>query len=69
MEEKKETEIIETRIQILPNGPLLVHGPISVTNSDGKTEKKNNITSFCRCGISSTKPYCDGSHFEAGFKE
>lgn len=53
----------------LPNGPLLVYGTLSVKDKDGNTEKKNKTTAFCRCGASNNKPYCDGSHIEANFKD
>lgn len=50
-----------------PDGPLLVRGPIRVVRQDGSVE---DITrgAFCRCGQSGNKPFCDGSHREAGFR-
>ncbi|MFT5247512.1 MAG: putative Fe-S cluster protein YjdI [Litorivivens sp.] len=56
-----------TKVDILPNGPLLVHGSLDVSNS-GKMEKKEVTTAFCRCGASASKPYCDGSHNNIGFE-
>jgi uncharacterized Fe-S cluster protein YjdI len=56
-----------TKIDVLPNGPMLVHGTIEVTNA-GKMEKKEVTTAFCRCGASANKPYCDGAHNRIGFE-
>lgn len=48
------------------NGPLLVRGPLTVVASDGGTSRGTK-GALCRCGVSSTRPFCDGSHREAGF--
>jgi uncharacterized Fe-S cluster protein YjdI len=53
--------------EVSPNGPLLVRGEIIVKDAQGNETRKSNITAFCRCGASSNKPYCDGSHRSAGF--
>jgi uncharacterized Fe-S cluster protein YjdI len=57
----------ETIVETSPNGPLLVYGNVSIKNSEGVITKKNNVTAFCRCGGSSNKPFCDGTHKEIGF--
>ena len=49
------------------NGPLLVRGPLTVAASDGATSQGTK-GALCRCGSSSTKPFCDGSHRETGFE-
>lgn len=67
-EEDKEEAYLETKIEVLENGPLLVYGTLHITNANGETEKKNKTTAFCRCGASQNKPYCDGAHREAQFK-
>lgn len=48
------------------DGPLLVRGPLTVVGVDGGTSTGTK-GALCRCGASSTKPFCDGSHREAGF--
>lgn len=48
------------------NGPLLVRGPLTVRAPDGGTSHGVK-GALCRCGASATKPFCDGSHREAGF--
>ena len=55
------------KIQLAPNGPLLVKGEISIAHADGSEETKNN-PALCRCGASDNKPFCDGSHKEANFQ-
>ncbi|AKA35259.1 MAG: hypothetical protein CMH48_01785 [Muricauda sp.] len=68
---KGEIEMEETKItecNIVENGPLLVSGDLKVTLADGTVETKKRSTAFCRCGASSNKPYCDGSHKEIGFE-
>ena len=67
-EENKEEAYLETKIEVLQNGPLLVYGTLHITNAKGETEKKNKTTAFCRCGVSQNKPYCDGAHRNAEFK-
>lgn len=67
-EEKLEEEDTETKVDVLENGPLLVHGTLKVTNANGDTETKDKTTAFCRCGASNNKPYCDGSHVKIAFK-
>ena len=67
-EDNKEEEHLETTIEVLENGPLLVYGTLKVTHKDGTKELKNKTTAFCRCGGSGNKPYCDGSHIKNNFK-
>jgi CDGSH-type Zn-finger protein len=49
------------------NGPLLVTGTLNVTDTEGNTTIKTKKTAFCRCGASSNKPYCDGTHAKINF--
>ncbi|MBL7471673.1 (4Fe-4S)-binding protein [Robertkochia sediminum] len=58
----------DTLVEIMENGPLLVHGKLHVAHPNGDTEEKEKTTAFCRCGASANKPYCDGAHRKAGFK-
>ena len=66
-ETPKEATSSETKVDVLENGPLLVHGTLKVVHKDGKEETKNKTTAFCRCGSSANKPYCDGTHNKQGF--
>ncbi|MBO6523372.1 MAG: CDGSH iron-sulfur domain-containing protein [Balneolaceae bacterium] len=57
----------ELSVTIFPNAPFVVEGNYTLNGSDQaiSTQKK---MSFCRCGASSNKPFCDGSHKEAEFR-
>jgi len=55
------------KIQLAPNGPILVQGEITLVHSNGSEEVKKN-PALCRCGDSDNKPFCDGSHKGAGFE-
>lgn len=65
----QEAESLETKVEVMKNGPLLVYGTLQVTGKDGGVTVKNKTTAFCRCGSSSNKPYCDGSHVKADFRD
>ncbi|MCA6073606.1 (4Fe-4S)-binding protein [Fulvivirga sedimenti] len=56
------------RVEVRKNGPLLIHSKM-ILESDG-VEKPIDAaaTAFCRCGASSNKPFCDGSHKKINFE-
>ena len=56
-------------IAITPDGALWVSGGIPVERSDGQPLEVRNRVTLCRCGGSSNKPLCDGTHKEIGFSE
>lgn len=58
----------ETIVEVSANGPLLVYGNVTVKDAAGNEVHKNKVTAFCRCGQSSNKPYCDGTHRKIGFE-
>ncbi len=60
----------EVTITVRPNGPFRVEGPIKLVNTDGTiidTTGKPGV-SLCRCGASTNKPFCDGTHSKIGFQ-
>jgi uncharacterized Fe-S cluster protein YjdI len=57
----------ERIVEVVPDGPLLVYGHIQVKDASGHTVDKHKVTAFCRCGASSNKPYCDGTHRKIDF--
>lgn len=51
------------------SGPLWVKGGIPVESSDGTVYEVRNRVTLCRCGRSKNKPFCDGKHIPAHFKD
>jgi CDGSH-type Zn-finger protein len=49
------------------NGPLVCRGTVYVKLPDGTRIVRTGEFSFCRCGHSADKPFCDGSHRRVGF--
>lgn len=56
------------RIKPIPDGPLLIQGNLAIRAGSGRLAWQGEKTALCRCGASKNKPFCDGSHKEAGFK-
>jgi uncharacterized Fe-S cluster protein YjdI len=52
----------EILVEAKATGPIVVHGNLNVKLANGETIKKSRLTSFCGCGASANKPFCDGSH-------
>ncbi len=51
------------------DGPLIVRGTFTLVDPDGVEIDPGRATvALCRCGKSSLKPFCDGSHVRAGFR-
>ncbi len=67
IEENTKTKNMETKVNIMENGTLLVEGTLHIKNAKGEVEIKDKTTAFCRCGASEKKPYCDGAHKKMGF--
>lgn len=68
--ESAESEAIEDEqiVEVTKGGPLMVYGNIKVKHHDGSETSKHRVTAFCRCGASSNKPFCDGSHKKIDFE-
>lgn len=51
------------------NGPYIVEGPVDLFDTEGNkiTVDKSRIA-LRRCGASSKKPFCDGTHSKIGFQ-
>lgn len=54
-------------IKALKNGPFLVTRVTKLVNSKGDALNCLDEMYLCRCGGSSDKPYCDGTHKTNGF--
>jgi CDGSH-type Zn-finger protein len=69
------------RIVVLRNGPYLVYGDVPLVRKRKLVSEENDAIAWdrteaidteetyalCRCGQSSTKPFCDGTHARIGF--
>ena len=49
------------------NGPYLVEGSVTVVDAEGNQYEPSETIALCRCGHSSTKPFCDATHEKANF--
>jgi len=54
-------------ITIRDNGPLVVEGEFRLVDAQGN-EVPILKKALCRCGGSTTKPFCDGTHSKIGFQ-
>jgi CDGSH-type Zn-finger protein/uncharacterized Fe-S cluster protein YjdI len=50
------------------NGPLLLSGNVTLISGSGRVAWRGAKCALCRCGASSNKPFCDGSHKKVGFE-
>jgi 3-phenylpropionate/trans-cinnamate dioxygenase ferredoxin subunit len=54
-------------IKIRDNGPLIVDGEFTLVDANGN-EVPIVKKALCRCGGSTMKPFCDGTHSKIGFQ-
>jgi CDGSH-type Zn-finger protein len=57
-------------IKVRENGPYKVTGPITLIDAEGnefELPDDGKPVALCRCGGSTTKPFCDGTHSKVGF--
>jgi len=51
------------------SGPLWVKGGVPIESCDSTTYEIRNRVTLCRCGHSTNKPFCDGTHVSAKFND
>ena len=57
------------KVTLIENGALILDTTESITvQIDGESEERKGPLFLCRCGQSSTKPFCDAAHRKAGFE-
>jgi len=66
----RHTEFFDTpEVVVLRDGPYQVRGGVELDGvAFGQGASREHFT-LCRCGHSRNKPFCDGSHWYAGFKD
>jgi CDGSH-type Zn-finger protein len=59
----------QVRITVTEDGPLSVKGAFTLVDADGNAYDLGGRkrVALCRCGASTTKPFCDGTHSRIGF--
>ena len=59
-----------TTILAYENGPFLVTGRTFrvVDAAGGEFPVEKETIALCRCGASTKKPFCDGTHSKVGFR-
>lgn len=52
------------KITVIATGPYKVEAGCSLTDAEGKAieTREGKAVFLCRCGQSSNKPFCDGTH-------
>jgi CDGSH-type Zn-finger protein len=58
-------------IKVRHNGPYKVTGPVTIVDADGNEYDLSDFGGsvvLCRCGASTTKPFCDKTHSQIGFE-
>jgi CDGSH-type Zn-finger protein len=58
---------MSVNIKIANNGPYIVEGEFTLTDANGQSVPVKKAA-LCRCGGSTTKPFCDGTHSKIGFQ-
>jgi len=51
------------------SGPLWVRGGITIESADGMPYEIRSKVTLCRCGVSTNKPFCNGSHATIKFRD
>ena len=53
-----------TKITVSKTGSYKIEGPVTLVDHDGNPIETREGKPFflCRCGMSTNKPFCDGSH-------
>ena len=58
----------DVTIDIIKNGPFIVNGAVELKDAEGNAYPAKQRIALCRCGASTTKPFCDGTHSKVGFQ-
>jgi len=56
-------------VTVTDNGPYAITGGIELMGTKLGQGASTEHYTLCRCGASKNKPFCDGSHWDAGFKD
>jgi 3-phenylpropionate/trans-cinnamate dioxygenase ferredoxin subunit len=65
---KLQCAMAHVKIETIKNGPYIVTGEVELVDADGNKFPAEKRMALCRCGASTEKPFCDGTHSRIGFK-
>jgi len=65
----EESAPAENTIHVAADGPLYVSGDLDIDGAEQDMPSVKWRAALCRCGASSAKPFCDGSHKKMGFDD
>jgi len=55
-------------VTVESDGPYRCSGSLELRTADGQLQAAATELTLCRCGLSRSKPYCDGAHRGAGLE-
>jgi glutamate synthase domain-containing protein 2/CDGSH-type Zn-finger protein len=58
-----------SQVKIVPHGPFVIQGGIELKGVNSLEGTSTEHRTLCRCGHSKNKPFCDGSHWYAKFRD
>lgn len=67
-EQEERAAAPAVQVTVIPNGPLKLVGPLAISIGPNSPPQCCEEAFLCRCGGSSRKPYCDGTHKKNGFR-
>jgi len=56
-------------VTVTDNGPYAITGGVELMGVKFGQGASTEHYTLCRCGASKNKPFCDGSHWDAGFRD
>ena len=66
-EGEKQTVSAAPVIQVLKDGPYVLSGDFEIKDAGGNPVTAGKKAALCRCGVSESKPFCDGAHARNNF--
>jgi CDGSH-type Zn-finger protein len=69
-DETVANDAAKVKITVRQNGPYRVEGAIELVDVEGNSWDLTGkpAISLCRCGLSSKRPFCDGTHGRENWK-
>ena len=59
----------EPAVRVTPHGPYRLEGGVELAEVESLDGASAEHRTLCRCGHSKNKPFCDGSHWYANFRD